>query len=127
MDVALLGMSYKLGVNPEKWQIEEKPIGKIPYESERKFSASFCEINDSVNIGVKGAVETILDFCPFMSINGEIKDIDKDKILADAEKLAKGGYRVLAFASGEYKEFQKKEVYEMKIFGTYLLRTCRFY
>jgi magnesium-transporting ATPase (P-type) len=112
MDVALLGMSYKLGINPEKWQIEEKSIGKIPYESERKFSASFCVANNSVYIGVKGAVETILDFCPVMSINGEIRNIDKDKILADAEKLAKGGYRVLAFASGEYKAFQKKEVYE---------------
>jgi magnesium-transporting ATPase (P-type) len=49
--------------------------------------------NDGVNIGVKGAVETILDFCTFMSINGEIKDIDKNKILANAEKLAKGGYQ----------------------------------
>jgi magnesium-transporting ATPase (P-type) len=30
----------------------------------------------------------------------------------DAEALAKGGYRVLAFASGEYQDFKKKEVYE---------------
>jgi magnesium-transporting ATPase (P-type) len=112
MDVALLGMAYKLEVNPEKWRHDEKAIGKIPYESERKFSASFCEKNSSVYIEVKGAVETILDFCPFMSINGEIKNIDKNKTLADAEKLAKGGYRVLAFAKGEYTTFQKKEVYE---------------
>lgn len=112
MDVALLGMSYKLGANPEKWMTDEKPIGKIPYESERKFSASFCSENDSVIIGIKGAVETILDFCTSMSVNGEIKEIDKDKIIADAEQLAKGGYRVLAFASGEYKEYQKKEVYD---------------
>lgn len=112
MDVALLGLSYKLGVNPGTWQVDEKRLGQIPYESERKFSASFCEMNDSVAIGLKGAVETILDFCPFMSVNGEIRNIDKDKILADAEALAKGGYRVLAFASGEYKDFQRKEVYE---------------
>ncbi len=112
MDVALLGMSYKLGVNPEKWLTEEKPIGNIPYESERKFSASFYNVNGSVFIGTKGAVETIIDFCTSMSVNGEIKEIDKDKILADAEHIAKGGYRVLAFASGEYLEYQKKEVYE---------------
>lgn len=112
MDVALLGMSYKLGVNPEEWIKKEQPIGKIPYESERKFSASFYNVNGSVFIGLKGAVETILDFCPFMSVNGEIKDIDKNKILADAEQMAKGGYRVLAFASGEDSNFQKKEVYE---------------
>ena len=112
MDVALLGLSYKLGIDPEKWKAEQKPIGKIPYESERKFSASFCSMEDSVHIGAKGAVETILDFCTTMSANGNIRDIDKDKILSDAEELAKMGYRVLAFASGEYKNFVKKEVYE---------------
>ena len=114
MDVALLGMSYKLGINPEKWKTDQKPIGTIPYESERKFSASFCSMEDSVYIGVKGAVETILDFCTKMSADGKIKDIDKDKILADAEDLAKNGYRVLAFASGEYKNFEEKELYENK-------------
>jgi magnesium-transporting ATPase (P-type) len=112
MDVALLGMSYKLGINPIQLHNEQKPIGKIPYESERKFSASFCSFNGAVNIGVKGAVETILDFCETMSEDGTIKNVDKKKILADAENLAKGGYRVLAFASGEYKEYEKKEVYE---------------
>ncbi len=112
MDVALLGMSYKLGVNPEKWKIDEIPIGKIPYESERKYSATFCSINGAVFIGLKGAVEVILDFCSYMSVNGEIKDIDKNKILADEEKLAKGGYRVLAFASAVCEDFQKKDVYE---------------
>ncbi|MCO5250115.1 MAG: HAD-IC family P-type ATPase [Candidatus Kapabacteria bacterium] len=112
MDVALLGMSYKLGVEPDKWLTEDKPLGNIPYESERKYSASFYNKNDSVYVGVKGAVETILDFCESMSVNGEIKDIDKEKILADAENLAKDGYRVLAFAEGEYNDYQKKEVYE---------------
>jgi magnesium-transporting ATPase (P-type) len=112
MDVALIGMSYKLGVEPQKWLSEDKPIGKIPYESERKFSASFYNKNDSVYVGVKGAVETILDFCKSMSVNGEIIAIDKNKILSDAENLAKDGYRVLAFASGEYEDYEKKEVYE---------------
>lgn len=112
MDVALLGMCYKMGIDPEKWKKEKKPIAKIPYESERKFSASFCSVNSSVFICVKGAVETILDFCSLMSVNGEIKNIDKDKILSDAENLAKAGYRVLSFACGEYKNFEKKEVYE---------------
>ncbi|NLE63291.1 MAG: HAD-IC family P-type ATPase, partial [Bacteroidales bacterium] len=112
MDVALLGLSYKLGIDPVKWQTEKKPLGKIPYESERKFSASFCNVNESVYIGVKGAVETILDYCKQMSIQGEIQAIDKKKILSDAETLAKDGYRVLAFASGEYKDYQKKETYE---------------
>lgn len=111
MDVALLGMSYKLGVDPAQWLQKEKPIGKIPYESERKFSASFCSVKGAVFIGTKGAVETILDFCTTMSVNGEKTPIDKTKILNDAQKIAKDGYRVLAFASGEYSDYEQKEVY----------------
>jgi magnesium-transporting ATPase (P-type) len=112
MDVALLGMTYKLGINPEEWRAENISIGKIPYESERKFSASFIQINGEVFIGAKGAVETILGFCDKMSINGKPEKIDKEKILNDAEKLAREGYRVLGIASGEYADYQKKEVYE---------------
>ncbi|MFO7368776.1 MAG: HAD-IC family P-type ATPase [Bacteroidales bacterium] len=112
MDVALLGMTYKLGVVPQKWMDEKKPVGRIPYESERKFSASFCRQNNSVHIVLKGAVETVLNFCNTMSVIGEKKDLDKDKILAYAEKQAKAGYRVLAFASGVFDSYQHKEVYE---------------
>jgi magnesium-transporting ATPase (P-type) len=111
MDVALLSLSYKLGVNPKEWKTKEQPLGIIPYESERKFSASFWSAEDSVHIGLKGAVETILDFCQNMSVDGKTKEIDKSKILQDAEDLARHGYRVLAFASGEFPHFKKKEVY----------------
>ncbi len=112
MDVALLGMSYKLGIEPVKWQSEIKEIGKIPYESERKFSASFFRKDDSVFVGVKGAVETVIEFCDKMSINGHNEKIDKGKILNKAEQLAKDGYRVLAFALGKCKGFKEKESYE---------------
>ncbi|NMC37403.1 MAG: HAD-IC family P-type ATPase [Bacteroidales bacterium] len=118
MDVALLGMSYKLGADPEKWRAEKNLLGKIPYESERKFSASFCYENNSVYIGVKGAVETILDFCINMSVKGELKGIDKDRILENARDLARLGYRVLGFAGGEYKNFRKKEAYENEDIGS---------
>lgn len=111
MDVALLGMSYKLGKNPVKWQKEINQVGKIPYESERKFSASIYRENDTVFISTKGAVETILDFCTTMSVDGEIKPIEKDKILIDTQSLAKEGYRVLAFAGGEFGTCQQKESY----------------
>ncbi len=112
MDVALLGMSFKLGTDPEILRAEKSSIGKIPYESERKYSASFCSRNESVYVGVKGAVETILNFCETMSVNGAIVKIDKEQIIKDAEKSSKEGYRVLAFASGEYPGFRKKDLYD---------------
>lgn len=114
MDVALLGLCYKGGKNPEKWKKEKKVVAQIPYESERKFSASFYETDHSIKIDAKGAVETILGFCDSMSINNQVTEIDKTAIAAEAERLAKDGYRVLAFASGECLDFVKKETYEDK-------------
>ena len=112
MDVAILGLSYKLGINPEELRNKKTSVGKIPYESERKFSASFCLVNDSFYIGMKGAVETILDFCDTMSVNGNSVELNKEKILSDADRIANEGYRVLAFASGEYPDYEKKENYK---------------
>ncbi|MBW6499912.1 MAG: HAD-IC family P-type ATPase [Bacteroidales bacterium] len=112
IDVALLALSYKLGGNPEKIRSEIKYIDRIPYESERKFSASFCEKNEVVNIGMKGAVETILDFCTKMIHDDRVVDIDRELILRQSEEMASGGYRVLAFAGGRNEKYEKKEVFE---------------
>ncbi|MFN4762269.1 cation-translocating P-type ATPase [Gillisia sp. Q332] len=107
MDVALLGMSYKFGLNPVS--AEEDQADLIPYESERKFSAAFCK---NSNIDLKGAVETVLDFCDTMSIDGSPVELDRDLILEQADKLAKQGYRVLAFANRKFPDYEKKKDYK---------------
>jgi magnesium-transporting ATPase (P-type) len=111
MDVALLGMSYKLAVNPESWRQENELLDVIPYESERKFSGAFLTINERESVAVKGALETILDFCHQMQSGDETAPIDRDFLLKQADDLAKQGYRVLAFASGEHP-FSKKNSYD---------------
>lgn len=113
MDVALLGMSYKLGLAPTTTYEEFKRLDIIPYESEKKFSAIFCSKNDISYIGVKGAVETILSFCTKMAMGDKdtLVDIDKDRILSQAQEMAEKGYRVLAVAGGKYPDFVKKETY----------------
>lgn len=112
MDVALLGMVYKFGGVPEEFLAGSNIYGKIPYESERKFSASFFKKDGTVFIGAKGAVETILSFCDTMSLNRLTATINNEIILNNAELLAKNGYRVLAFAGRECPDFERKESYE---------------
>jgi len=111
MDVALLGMSYKLSVDPESWRREHKLLDMIPYESERKFSGAFIEKNGTVQIAVKGALETILDFCSEMSSENGTRPINREMLLKSADELAKKGYRVLAFASGTH-QYEKKNSYD---------------
>ncbi len=112
IDIALLGMGYKLGINPEELRIKFPLADKIPYESEKKFSAAFCTKNGQTVIGAKGAVETILGFCNYMIVNNSKVEIDRETILRQSEDIAAQGYRVLAFALGEYGNYVKKEIYE---------------
>jgi magnesium-transporting ATPase (P-type) len=104
MDVALLGMSYKCGIIPEQLNEKFTVLQKIPYESERKFSGAFYTKENSINIGVKGAVETILDFC-------SLPENEKITLLEKTNAIAKEGYRILAFASGPFPNFEQKEFY----------------
>lgn len=97
MDVALLGLGYKAGIQPSQAIASNPLLARIPYESEKKYAAAFYQRMDGVYCGAKGAVETILDFCGPTSHKG----MSKEAILQMAEKLAGKGYRVLAFAEGK--------------------------
>jgi len=111
IDVALLAMGYKTGIDPGDFQQKYSLFDRISYESERKFSAVFWEENGTMRICAKGALETILSFCNSMSYEDSSQEINKEALLKQAEELAAKGYRILAFASGEYKDFKEKEVY----------------
>lgn len=111
MDVALLGMSYKMGIVPESFRKEHPLIDTIPYESVRKFSGAIYQKEEEHIIALKGAAETILDFCSFVQVNNQRVNIDKEAILAKANKLASQGFRVLAFAKGVFPNFTKKNSY----------------
>ena len=101
MDVAFLALGYKLGMDPAEVKQGVSLKGEIPYESERKFSATFYEKEDARHVAAKGAVETILDFCTRMDQDGDPTALDREVIEQEAEAMAEKGMRVLAVAGGE--------------------------
>jgi magnesium-transporting ATPase (P-type) len=113
MDVALLGLAIKAGKDPESFKREYRPENEIPYESELKFSASFYSKADTLFISAKGAVETILEFCNHMYVDGQELPIDRVKIEAQTKDLARQGYRVLAFAGARCPHVKKDGQYSM--------------
>jgi len=99
MDVALLALTHKLGLNPAKIQKEHQKLSEIPYESEKRYAATLTQLDDQTNvIVVKGAVETILSFCNTMQTPEGLMPLDMEKINHQALELANEGYRVLALA-----------------------------
>ena len=112
VDIAFLSLGFKLNLDPRIVRYDFKVMGQIPYESERKFSASFYDKEKTVQIALKGAVEKVLDLCDSMWINGEKQELDKEKIEKDTLAMAADGYRVLAVAGNEIAGFENKEVYD---------------
>jgi P-type Ca2+ transporter type 2C len=100
MDVALLAFGYKLELDPEQVRNEHPTLGEIPFESERRYAATFYRDNGKVGVAVKGAVERVLPLCHEMRTIGGAEPVDQERLEADSVKLAEEGYRVLAVASG---------------------------
>jgi P-type Ca2+ transporter type 2C len=101
VDIALLALAHKLGVNPQELRREARPTGVIPFESELRFAATYFHHNGRNLVAVKGATETVLGFCDAMQTAAGPAPLDAETIENTALELAADGYRVLALALGE--------------------------
>lgn len=93
-DVALLSMSKKIGLTREEALEEFAYINQIPFEPERKYSATFHRDAPGVAVFVKGAPERVLQMC-------NMADEEVAGLESMARYMAEQGYRVLGFARGE--------------------------
>jgi magnesium-transporting ATPase (P-type) len=92
VDVAFLALAGKLGVDFARIRERTSQGGGIPYEPHLRFAASFTRAEDGTVVAhVKGAAETVVPMCA---------GIDRDAVLAETQRLAGAGYRVLAVARG---------------------------
>jgi Ca2+-transporting ATPase len=75
----------------------------IAFDSQRKLMTTLHLTPTDVVGFVKGASEKVLANCVTTQQGGEQIDIDKTHILAEAERLANEGYRVLALAKRNFE------------------------
>jgi magnesium-transporting ATPase (P-type) len=103
MDVALLALAHKLGLDPEAETARHIVLGEIPFESEQRYAARFVRGEHAVCI-VKGAVEQVLDFCEWMDGPDGPMPLDVLEVEGETLRLGREGYRVLAVARGPLPE-----------------------
>ncbi|HKL24669.1 MAG TPA: HAD-IC family P-type ATPase, partial [Desulfuromonadales bacterium] len=103
MDIALLALAHKLGLDPEEEARRTSLIADIPYESELRYAARFLHTEQPSCI-VKGAVEQILSFCSRVEGDAGTEPLDRSAVEQAALRLAHAGYRVLAVAEGPMAE-----------------------
>jgi magnesium-transporting ATPase (P-type) len=108
MDVALLALARKLGLDPREVRERFTTVAEIPFESEKRYAATLNQVNGQATLIIKGAVEVVLSFCSQMHTSGGSVPVDADRINQQALDLAGEGYRVLAFASHDVPADQAK-------------------
>jgi magnesium-transporting ATPase (P-type) len=106
VDIAFLSLAYKNGMNPSEIRSGHKILAELPFESERKFAATFYEEEGKVFVAVKGAQETLLPLC-VCSKERRDDPAMREQIEKDAVYLTSDGYRVIAVATGEVKRAEK--------------------
>ncbi|HHH44222.1 MAG TPA: HAD family hydrolase [Gammaproteobacteria bacterium] len=101
VDVALLVMAHKAGINRAEALNRCPELAVIPFESDRMYAASLNRVDGRPHAFVKGALERVLPMCTRMACGDVDSRIDAAAIEAQAQDLARQGFRVLALATGE--------------------------
>ena len=104
---------------------EYKVIDKIPFSSEKKYSAVEVKISNKNITLIKGAPEIIINKCDYCYQKGEIKPFStRIKIKEKVKEATKKGIRVLAFSSKKDNKiifdgliFIKDEIRKEAVFG----------
>lgn len=94
VDVALLALAYKSGVNTSDLLKEVSIEKEIPFEPARKYAAVYYRIGEQLYFAIKGAAEVVLE-----NAQGDHK-----KIANSADELAGEGYRYIAAGGGKVEE-----------------------
>ena len=98
-EIALLEYIKKENINLFNQKFNR--IYEQPFDSDRKRMSVVCEINGKMICYTKGALEELLELCPYILKNGEVIDLTddiKNKILVKCENLSSKAYRILGFA-----------------------------
>lgn len=123
VDVAVLALSYKLGLDPRSVRAAVERLEDIPFEPERRYAAHIYGLDSdtagnngrAVRIAVKGAVEVMLSAATHMRTESGVAPIRSAAIEEQAVALAADGYRVLAVAEGDLNGMSPAQVAEGKL------------
>jgi magnesium-transporting ATPase (P-type) len=102
-DIALLALGAKAGCDAVALREAHPLLTAIPFEPERRYSASFHRSGEQGLVCVKGAPERVLEMCRAQASEDGASErpLETQRILARLEQLMRQGYRVLAIADAQ--------------------------
>jgi Ca2+-transporting ATPase len=92
----------------------------LPFSSERKLAAAFTREDGAVVASVKGAPARVLDLCRHLRRHGGIEPLDEQRraeLIDVNQRLAAGGLRLLAVASGAVDQPAESQLGDLTFLG----------
>jgi len=103
-EVALLVAGSKAGLARDELLSRYPLVDQIPFDSKQRYSASVHTWNGKKTAFVKGAPERVVRMCDSMAGPDGPVQMDEEKVLREAERMAEEGLRVLAMARADDKQ-----------------------
>ncbi len=122
VDIALLVMAHKAGLNRPDILNSCPEISNIPFESEILYSATLNTVNGKPIAFVKGALERLIPMCSHMAGKDKEINIEPETLHQQVTQLAERGFRVLALASGKIalkpgEVFSEEHLHHLTLLG----------
>ena len=110
IELALMDFADQLGYNTLSIKKDHPEELELPFDAERKLMATANRNDKHIDIYVKGAFETVVEFCDTIFLDGSQRPFESKKDwYKKVDTLALQGLRTLAFAYRETEELPKKE------------------
>lgn len=101
-ETCIIEFCSKIGFDKEVMDKTFKRVDEVPFDSTRKMMTTVNSMkNEEKMVCTKGAVESILEVCKYVLLNGKVENLTskmKDEILENNLQMAKNAIRVLACA-----------------------------
>lgn len=112
IEIALVHLAEASGSKTEELSLKHERIAEIPFSSVTKIMGTLHKNSNGYIVASKGSVEHLLVKCTKLQTGTTIQELsegDRKNILAQSEKMAAEGLRVLAFAYKAEAEINKAD------------------
>jgi Ca2+-transporting ATPase len=120
VDAAVLRAARRANITRAHLVQQRPALGIVPFSSERKFMASFHDVDGRVTAFAKGAPRRILSMCGRVAAPDGERDLDdaaRSALMATNNAFAERGLRVLAIASGPVPDISESALRGLTFVG----------
>lgn len=112
-ETALISYAHGFEYYRTSSEVDAQRLAEIPFDSNRKLMSTVHQLNDSQVVFTKGAVDSLINKCSQILVDGQIKPLNAyylKQIDTAVQTMGEKALRVLAFAKKTVKTVEKGQI-----------------